>query len=198
MPAAEMLRKEILGFQNAQAQLLRWKLIAIGATAAAAFGIATDDQPSRLLVLAIVPLIAVYCDLLSRDYDIRIALIAAFLWRQGGEYASYENFLRAPGVILAGPWFLGNAATFMSSVMVCILVIWIGFQPQIIAGAHADTGRLNTLVVAGVAGILVAILIEWHFSQAYRRIAVASLTLDAPANTTLQPTPKSGAAERER
>ena len=173
MGAAETLRNEILGFQKAQADLLRWKLIAVGATAATAFGVATAGQPSRLLVLAIVPLVAVYCDLLSRDYDIRIALIAAFLRRQGGEYGAYEDFIREPGVAVARPWFLGSAATLMSSVMVCIFVIWVGIQPQLIAG-DGVAGPVKTIVVVGVAGILVAIVIEWHFIQVYRRIAAAS------------------------
>lgn len=109
MPPAEKLRDEILGFQKSQADLIRWKLIAIGATATTALSATAANQQLSLMALTVLPLIVVYCDLFTRGYDIRIALIAFFLQRQGGEYAAYENFLLEPGVSDALPWLVGGS-----------------------------------------------------------------------------------------
>ncbi|MEI6756496.1 MAG: hypothetical protein FDX18_07200 [Chlorobium sp.] len=170
MSAGDKLRDEILGFQKAQFELIRWKLIATGATIITAFS-GTNAQQLSWLAFTILPVVVVYCDLISRDYDIRIALIAFFLQRQGGEYGAYEEFLREPGVSRSRPWLLGNTAMRMSSAIVCILVILLGLQPKLIFGNNIRLETNYIPVVAGFAGILLLFLIEQHSREAYERIS---------------------------
>ena len=173
MPVAEKLRDEILGFQKAQFELIRWKLIATGATIITAFS-GTNTLELSWLALTILPIIVVYCDLIGRDYDIRISLIAIFLRRQGGEYGAYEDFLREPFVSKAQPWVLGNTAMRMSSVIVCILVILVGLLPKLILGTNVRIETNYIPVLAGFAGILLSFLIERHYRQCGRILNVAA------------------------
>lgn len=185
MAATEMLRKELLGFQSAQAELLRWKLLAIGGAGAAALGAASASEPFRLLVLAVIPVVAVYCDLLSRDYDIRIALIATFLRSRDQDYARYEEFLATPGIASSSPWFLHHAATLVSSLGACLLVLWVGLQPDFLIGYKPGDFRvLRALVWSGLAGSILVVWITWRFNRSHLRIAYTARSSPGAAELT--------------
>jgi hypothetical protein len=92
------LRSEILESQKARIDLLKYKLIA--AAALGAIGIGAGNLSTQFveidikLVLAIIPLVCVYVDLLCWHNSIRILIIGRFL---NADKDSYELFLDALG-----------------------------------------------------------------------------------------------------
>ena len=94
MAAEEKLRDEIVALQSSQRDLLKWKLILIGSVSAVGLGLPRYGDPNFKFVLCIIPFLAAYCDLLCRDYDIRIALIGFFLAKSGADvFSKYEEYI---------------------------------------------------------------------------------------------------------
>lgn len=80
------LRAEITASQLARIQLLQYKLIAVASLAAVGLGFTEYSNPkpnmSPDLVLCIIPFVCAYVDLLCYHNDIRILVIACFLYRK--------------------------------------------------------------------------------------------------------------------
>jgi hypothetical protein len=95
----QLLRDEILGSQQVRSDLLKWKLVAVGALGATGLGLAGAETSGHAdLVLCAVPLVSVYIDLLCRHLSLRILVIGSYLGTLQGslserkELALYERF----------------------------------------------------------------------------------------------------------
>jgi hypothetical protein len=76
----EKLRDEILQCESTRADLLKWKLAIAGGIGAAGLGFAGSvDLRHADLVLCVVPLVAVYVDLLCRHLTLKMLVIGTFL-----------------------------------------------------------------------------------------------------------------------
>jgi hypothetical protein len=74
------LRVEIVEAQKARLDLLKWKVILVAALGAAASGIVETHRASNPnLLFALVPLVCIYVDLLSRDQTLRIIVMSRYL-----------------------------------------------------------------------------------------------------------------------
>jgi len=149
------LRDEVIGFQKAKAELLRWKLVAIGTASAAGLGLSEfkglGERP--IILLSLVPLLAAYCDVVSRDYDIRIALIGRFLRVAGGPFSRYE-------LSLAGQsWRFNKAATRGSSIGACLFVLAVALSRL----PECDWATLSALILSGLLGIVLVWWVEREY-----------------------------------
>ena len=79
MAVEEKLRDEMMAYEDARQQLARWKIVGLGALAAIGMRVESRLNQNMLLILSLIPLFAAYCVLINSEYEIRIALIAAFL-----------------------------------------------------------------------------------------------------------------------
>jgi hypothetical protein len=173
MPCEEKLRDEVIGFQKAKSDILLWKLIAIGGVGAAGLGV--TGQPAKEAVLVIIPFVAAYCDAVGHDYDLRIALIATFLRRAGGEFSEYESFVAGT----RSRWSLvGLAAHLGASIIACVLVLLAGLFRPSVSGCKDMTS--NMLVAAAILGIILVILVECEY-----RLRLAKLAKDPPTVTKI-------------
>jgi hypothetical protein len=112
----EKLRDELIEFEKIIAEFQKWKLIGISAVFAA--GLAASEKAvagtSAILALFAIPVVTIYADLLIRDYDIRLSLIARYLRSSNGPIGEYERGL--PQLTTKGlHWSFGHLATFISS-----------------------------------------------------------------------------------
>jgi hypothetical protein len=73
MNGEEKFHDEISLLQAAQREATRWKIIGFRALAAIGLGIDGTSNRDMILVRCLIPLFAPYCDLISREYEIRIA-----------------------------------------------------------------------------------------------------------------------------
>jgi hypothetical protein len=158
MAMQELLRKELIEFQKAQSVLVRWKLVAIGAI----FGLAFNGTVS-FIVLIVVPLIAVYCDLLYRNYDIRIALISWHLAYIDNEWFKYQNSLKSFG----HPWVLNSSATLLASLAACISVTIIDLSHM---GPESSKMAPGILTWFGGGGGAMTVVLQIFYSNYQHRL----------------------------
>jgi hypothetical protein len=158
MAIQELLRHELMEFQKSQSELLRWKLVAIGGI----FGLAFI-HPVSTIVLIVVPLVAVYCDLLFRNYDIRIALISWYIASTDKEWFDYERSLGASGT----PWFLNSSATLLASLGACASVVVVDFFH---IDKAASTASGHAVAYFGAAGAVITALIQIYYSYYQRKL----------------------------
>jgi hypothetical protein len=101
----EKLRDEILQAESARSDLLKWKLGLVGTIGAAGLGFAGFYRSGQGhhpdLVLAVLPLVAIYVDLLCLHLTLRILVIGSFLATPQARAAEsaevhreYEKFAR--------------------------------------------------------------------------------------------------------
>jgi hypothetical protein len=88
------LRNEIVESQKARTEFLKWKLIGVSALGAAGLGLTEHAGPiGAYLVLALIPFVCFYVDLLCRHISLRILVIGRFLrFNASGEQRAYEQF----------------------------------------------------------------------------------------------------------
>ena len=76
------LRDEIIETEKSRSDLIKWKIILIAATGAAALGVGVELRPdvrAPVALLALVPFLCLYVDAVCFHLDLRILAIAAFL-----------------------------------------------------------------------------------------------------------------------
>jgi hypothetical protein len=156
------LRDEILAFQAGQRDLMRWKLITIGGLAGVALGISTASTNSTGMVICLAPLVSVYCDLLCREYDLRIAIIAAFLRKPGRPFAEYERFIDSVGSTRW--WRLKKTTLYGPTAAACVLTAVIGYLVAI-RQTPVNSLTRNAALVAAAIGSLLLILVERWFNS---------------------------------
>ncbi len=134
--AAEItaLRHEIVELQKARIDLLKYKLLAVAALGAIGIGVGnyhTDGMAHPELVLAIIPLVCIYVDVLCFHNTIRILVIAQFLKKSGDLYERFMGTLSDNTVVNereedAGYFFrMEDWALEWSTIIICLsLLIW--------------------------------------------------------------------------
>lgn len=171
----EKLRDELLAWQAGQRELHRWKLVAIGGVVALGLGLTSQQGKPQILVLCLAPFIAVYCDALLRDHDLRIGLIAFFLLRQAGPFAEYERFIETYRIGSSSWWRLGKSASMFSSFGACALTaaagaygLWFGrFTRQAYFEFWAT-------LISAILGALLVLWVQRAFSSRYDKLREAS------------------------
>lgn len=95
----EKLRDEIMQSESVRSDLLKWKLAIAGGIGGAGLGFAgSHDLRHADLVLCVIPLAAVYVDLLCRHLTLKMLVIGTFVarWKGGSDTAelfrAYEAF----------------------------------------------------------------------------------------------------------
>jgi hypothetical protein len=93
------LRQGIVEAQNARVEFFKWKLIVVASLAATASGlIGTRTFARPGYVLALIPLVCLYVDLLCVDQTLRVVVISRYLQllyseKRKEENAEYEAFV---------------------------------------------------------------------------------------------------------
>ena len=94
-PDADRLREEILQAQRVRSDLLKWKLVIVGALSAAGLGLAGSRATGHAdLVLCAVPLVSLYVDLLAYHLSLRILVIGGYFRLEAGGYEEYVQSAR--------------------------------------------------------------------------------------------------------
>jgi hypothetical protein len=177
----EDLRSEVRACQSAQAELRKWKFVVLGTVAALGVGLAEKATEGSRLAIFILPLVALYPDLLVRDYDLRIALITKFMRDNKDIRSTYEDFV-AKISKTEYPWVLGQSAMILSTAAACIAAVVLGtlFWMRIAVVPPADGRSMipsfgsetsaHLLVGSGGLGIFAIIAIEGFFARKYMSI----------------------------
>ena len=170
----EKLRDELIGMQAAQADIQKWKIIGIGAVFAVGLGFSHSTAGDTSFALFAIPFISVYADLLARDYDLRISVIASFLRSGDDAIASYERAVSRLGSRGIQWWVLGHTAIAVSSVLSNAAVILLVSVFQI----PGSTKLHSPLYWAASIGIALTVGIHLRYNR-IRKSTVADLTRDA-------------------
>jgi hypothetical protein len=105
-PSMDILRQELLNSQGTRSDLLKWKLLLVGALGAAGLGLAGSTgitgQPD--LILCAIPPVCLYVDLLSRHATMRTLVIGRYLASsKSSDLHEYERYAeRARGLAKTG------------------------------------------------------------------------------------------------
>lgn len=141
------LRQEIVESQTARSEYLKLKVIVVAALGAAGLGL-TDTQTTKgaYLVLALIPLVCFYVDLLCRHIQLRIIVIGTFLRLTAtGEEAAYERFVgeatqmgpaRKTNVFALEDWALEGSTIALS----LVIVVAAFFLPDLMASPAETIG----------------------------------------------------------
>lgn len=165
--AAEKLRDEIKVLQVSIRDLFKWKLVLTGSVTALGLGFTGSSIPNAYLSIGAVPLIVAYCDLLIRDCDLRIGVIATYLrTEQDNDYGKYENFLHLDEIVKIKWWALSHTAIKLSSYAACIFVLSLAiFQARL--KIPSEDFSWVVLVVTSVVGIFVVNWTQQTYDKKY-------------------------------
>jgi hypothetical protein len=163
--AEDKLRDEVLALQASHRDLLKWKLLVVGSIFAIGFGFAGTVQEMSPMVLCAAPLVCSYCDLLCRDYDVRIGLIATFLRDHDAQYSLYERFLARREIAATRYWRFRKYGIIGASVFVDLTV----FVYSVILGLNPGPSRDFTWLLLAISAVVGAIL-SCSIQRAYSRL----------------------------
>ncbi|MEO0790661.1 MAG: hypothetical protein AAFY36_18495, partial [Bacteroidota bacterium] len=122
-PAVEKLMDEMRDLKVSIRDSLKWKVVLTGSVTAIGLGFTGPSTPNAYLAMSAAPLIAAYCDVLIRDYELRVAIQAAYLRNNGdSEHSKYETFLEEQNIKDTEWWILRRDAIMLSSLFVCIFI----------------------------------------------------------------------------
>lgn len=165
--AAEKLRDEIKVLQVSVRDLFKWKLVLTGSVTALGLGFTGSAIPDAYLSIGAVPLIVAYCDLLIRDCDLRIAVIATYLrTEQDNEYGKYENFSHLDEIVKIRWWDLSHTAIKLSSCAACAFVLSLSVFQARLKIPSADFSWV-ILVVTSIVGIFVVNWTQRTYDKKY-------------------------------
>ncbi|WP_372719237.1 hypothetical protein [Novipirellula sp.] len=173
MAAADKLRDESMQYQAAKRDLLKWKLILTGTVTAFGLGFTQSTVPHAHLALCVVPLIALYCDLLIRDYDLRIAIKGFFVVHNAVDgYADYERFINSAPISPLKWWTFSDVAIFWMSLLHCVFVAAVGAS-YITANYITDNLDYDNLLwlalpVTAIINAVFIIAVQVVFKQKHR------------------------------
>ena len=155
----EPLRAEVMQAQATRSDLLRWKLIAIGAIGSVGLGLAGARPRTHAdLVLCALPPVCLYVDLLCLNLNLRMILISAYARQTlatvepAATLSKYEKFV---GEVRAkhDPFALEGAAVWASTVLVSVVVLLYG-----LLGAHVHGAVAAAFIASGATGGLGTLL----------------------------------------
>ena len=161
----EQLRDEIVETERTRNDLLKWKLVLTGGLGAAGLGFAGTKRLNHAdLVLAAIPPVALYVDLLCRNFAIKMLVIGTFFRTEKGSsstttsLAKYESFVetvrgltwgRSPrkrNAFALEDWALAFSTSALSGALVrYALSTWSRFS--IVFALSGTVGLLGTGVV---------------------------------------------------
>jgi len=180
-----IFRTEIIETSKARTDFLKWKLIGTAGLGAVGLGLPVPASiAGGYLVLALIPLVCFYVDMISRQIALRILVIASFLRLQGaGEQAAYEVFAKLNRD--KGMFEFEDVAQSCSTVVMSLLVFVLGLlkvAPGGGAGACAhlmwaggqpiDIEKLASwlFILSGLAGVLLTILNHYAYERHIARL----------------------------
>ena len=178
--AIEKLRDEIRDLKVAIRDILKWKLVLTGSVTATGLGLTSPSNPNAYLAVSAVPLIAAYCDLLIRDYELRVAIQAAYFRTNGDSgYSRYEIFLEEPVIRGTAWWTLRRNGMLLSSLLMCGFIACMGSFPQ--GSQHSSLGLFRMLPIAtAFVGAIAVISIQILYAARRQSISKASLKVCPP------------------
>ena len=164
------LPDEILGAEQCRSNYLKWKLFLVAALGASGFGLGgqyfgDEGQPPHLL-LALIPFVCIYVDLLCTHLTLRILVIGSFYANVGHDL--YEQFVRQD----RKDFRMEDWALYWSTYAICLILILTGFllQTRDRLCWHRPQGENLILVLAGSVGIALSIIIQLKARGSKKRI----------------------------
>jgi len=164
----EKLREEILQAEQARSGLLKWKLGLVGGIGALGLGFSGHGTFGHAeFVLALIPFVCVYVDLLSRHLSLRIVVIGTFLRTQHVEgvseatgFRAYEEFVDEVRKA-AKPFDLEDWAVEYSTFLLSLAVFAFGWIYLAVAAKPAFSALF---LISGLAGLATT----WWGRRAYK------------------------------
>lgn len=155
------LRNEALAAQQQRLDLARFKIVSIAVIGAIAIGTSDLAQGSVPYVIGLVPLVAIYIDVIMETKKIQFMAIGAFLntLDKGSPIAKYEAFVekRRSG-------FLKNYAYQYTTMVVCAGIALLGLGRVVFHFINPEYVLDPVLIVievsSGVAGYVAAVLLN--------------------------------------
>jgi len=121
------LPNEIISAEKCRSDYLKWKLLLVAVLGAAGFGLGEKGEPVPLL-LALIPFVCIYVDLLCTNLKIRIILIGTFYATKRDD--PYEKFVEEYRNVGRNVFSLDDCALYWSTLVVCAFLILIGSFSQ--------------------------------------------------------------------
>ena len=151
----DTLRSEIMQAHEARSELLKWKLVIVGAIGSVGLGLAGAKTSNHAdLVLAAVPLVCIYVDLLCMNLNIRMLVIASWMRKVETEnpeqlaLRNYERFVDGfRDAFALEDWAIDSATRVLS-----LAVGLYGVFGAIYGGASAAVSI--AFIGSGVIGLL--------------------------------------------
>jgi hypothetical protein len=169
----EQLRTEIGESQKVRVDILKWKLILVAALGAASFGLAAKDSGREPLLLALVPFVCIYADIVCYHHDLRILAIARFLRRGDDEFwRAYEEHCSS----LRDMFSLEAAALFWSTMFLSSLVAAVGVILSVVRRGPGPIPIFGlplapeALYLAGTMGATITIALQWRHDRKFLRL----------------------------
>ena len=158
----DSLRTEIIESQKFTVDLEKWKIILVAALGSVALGISNDFRV-RPAVLALIPLVCAYVDMLVYHNGLRIMAISHFLQgTRDDEFAQrYEKFCERN----RGVFPLEEYALFVTTLIVSVAVGVFAEHPALVGIALDGAGRfvVETAALLGIVATTGArITYEWQ------------------------------------
>ena len=157
----DILRKEIIEAEKLRSEFLRWKLLLVAGLGAAGLGL--TDSPLPQIVLALIPLVCVYVDLVARHMNLRILVIAAYLRAadfapgdDGCHFREYEDLCKEKRHVFG----FETVALSWSTIALSALTIYAGFAME-----GLKKPAVTVLVCAGIVGLVAAIAVDAVFHR---------------------------------
>ena len=169
------LPDEIIEAQKARSDLLKWKLALIAALGAGGFGLMKEVSPAPLL-LALIPLVSLYVDLLCSNLNIRQVVIGAYF--RTARQDAYETFVHDHRRVFD----LEDSALSWSTMTVCLLVAITGAAyawpvtfgvPAALLGPNPTQAAAigKVLLASGGLGLPLSLLAFWVYHRKLKLLA---------------------------
>ncbi len=158
----ETLHQEVVEQQKFTVDLEKWKIILIAVLGAVGLGV-TKEESGHPVILALIPLVCAYVDVLVYHNGLRILVISQFL--QDGHPDAfarhYEQFCQERRSVFP----LEEWALFATTIIVSVVVGAFALQPSLV-GIQLRSLERVVLVVSAAVGVVgttgARFMFEWH------------------------------------
>ncbi len=149
---AAKLPDEIMDSQRTRADLLKWKLVLVSGLGAAGIGLQPGSQGDFRFLLALIPLVAVYVDLLCSNLNLRIILIGRYFAEKTDD--PYEPFVGPYRIVFSlEDWALYGSSYFLSGLL-AVSGIFYFFHEFLAEPPGISCLTCLALLASGLIGIL--------------------------------------------
>ena len=156
------LREESVAAQSMRFDLAKFKLITTAILGSIAVGAGTTAGPERFpYVMALIPLVSIYIDVIANTKQIQILVIGSFLknYRQG-VFADYEKFcsdLRSKRNVFADSY-----AFYVSTAVLSLTIALYGLG-QLIFLEQPNYAEVTLQILSGLIGFVVSYFLNKKF-----------------------------------